>query len=588
MSKLVLFNKVELVDSISKASEVVIKEGNCCLVAFKKYNVNDDIFYKSSQGWVVAVGTFIYQGVANETALKRIFDDFENENSIAYLKKNIKGIYTICIFKNSCFYIFNDYYGLYNTLYKEGKSFYVCNNISDICLLDNNIKINEFPFYLHCFAAGNPSGESILSGIGKLLGTEYLVSDGDALKKKELERHSYHLNIPKYENTNQALDYLKNEIVKAVSDIVHCYGKPALSITGGLDSRLIMSSLTHDKTDNLSKLLYGESKSFHLYTCEEDKEVAKELSKISSVPLDIFDWTSPESVNGLDMKWQKVLFDKLGFLNYEYCGNRKFIETITRKDDFAFLEFGYFLESIRLREWLEASSDSVFSMSEYFNSTYRFIDVLQYEKKEELKKWLENLFISKTKYLEIQDYDRIPKKFASEIEWAFRERITDSAMHQLMNYYIYSFPIFSIPQIHEFVIKLPTDVIEKAKFQIKLIQQLNPDLLKATVFSHRRKYRINQKGEKILRYNWKNVLTTMGGYMPRIYNYLLPYYQKIVYHNSPQDNSKFLEELKEIKGDIFNNINFDDYKGDISKFFTLRQFLLALRFSSQNNREENK
>lgn len=576
-----IFSNQDLVDRMGSKERKILSTGWSSVWCYNKININNNNHFEDSKDWIVGVGTYIYKHQKDSEALRLILEDF-TPKTISCLKKTIRGVYSILLFKDGIIYCFNDYYGLFDTIYgNTGKGFFVGNNLADIKPLLSSSEINEFPFILDCFCNGNFSSEGIFTNTWKLLGNEYLIVTDKGINRKTISKEEYTCEVPSYTTVQNAVDYLVAQIDNIVSDINLNFQSASLSITGGLDSRLVLSSLLY-KNSVLKKMIYGESQTFHLPTRPEDAEVAKELSNITGIPLAIYNWTNPESKDGLDTKWQKELFSQVGFFNTVYCGNRSFTETITEVNNGPYMEFGYFLEAIRMREWLEKWDKNTFSVEDYFSINYAMFNTIPYSHKEEFLIWLKELFISKTKYLNIPDYDSIPVSLAAEIEWAFRERITDSSVHQFINYYMYAFPIFSVPQIHEFVIKLPTKITKKATFQVLLIKALNPDLLKTKVFSHRRYYRINKAGEKVLEWNLKNVLTVLGAHFPSLYKLLLPVYQKKSQHFSPSSNQQFFEELSLLLNNKFGFLDVSKYDGDVSLLFKLRQYLLAFNWSSPN------
>lgn len=577
-----IFSNHRIENPMGRGAGKVLFTPEAQLCVYNKNNFENKNYYSEAQDWIIGVGTYIYRHKTGEDALRMILDSFDPAR-LSGFKKTIKGIFSFMIFKNGCCFCFNDYYGLYDTYYGSIKDYiFVGTNMADIVPLLDPLIINEFPFIMHCFASGNSSNEGIFKGVWKLMGNEFLkISDGH-IDKIDIIEDDYRLDIPKYEGKEQALNYLISEIDETVSDISSCFGDSSLCITGGLDSRLILASLTHNSSC-LKRLVYGESSSFHLYTCNEDKECGFELSRITGIPLKVLNWTSPEYLNGMDIEWQKKLFSDVGFYNYIYCGNKNFTETITANNSTKFIEFGYYLEAIRMREWLEKKDSTTFSIDEYLDLNYSWIRKLGYNNVDDFIKWMKMVFMKKTQYLHIQDYSKISYDLAAETEWVFRERTTDSHVHQFINYYMYAFPIFSIPQIHEFVVKLPSEIIKKAKFQIELIRKLNPSLLNATVFSHRRKYRINNRGEKVLEFNLKSFLTVMGKTMPGVYRKLLPYYQRRKYHNSPSSNNAFLQELDRMDKTMLSFLDLSNFQGDISKLFELRQLLVFLELEGVIN-----
>lgn len=545
----------------------------------KKLNINDTISYTEENGFVIGVGTFLYKHQTGTLALKAIYTDFESERDISNLKKNIYGIYSLCICRGDICYVFNDYYGIYDVFYGAIENdYFVINNLADLPL--DNKEINEYPFVLQCFCGANFSSEGIIKGCHKLLGDEYLVIE-KYLTLQNISCVDYKVDVPKFQSTKQALIYLEEQIVSVVDDIYKSFGEVDICMTGGLDSRLILGCFLSNQTNNVHQLLYGRSKSFHIYTCLEDEKIVNKLANLTGIPVKKLDWTSPEFFEGIDMKWQKQFYKEVGYNNTIYCGNKKFTESLVRRGGGNFIEFGYFLEAIRLREWVEVKNKPYFSLDEYIDRYFRALWNIDYSSNSSFRKWLEQLFKDKLKYLNIENYSKIPIEYVNEVEWTFRERITDSRMHVFINSYLYSFPLFSVPQIHDFILRIPNCEMARAKFQIELIKMLNSKLLKVPIFSHRRQYRINRAGEKVLKFNMKNVLTQLSFKVPILFNALLPFYQKIRYANTPDVNDDFMKDFLSVKGNRLQNLNLEHFEGDVSLLFCMRQMLIALEESKE-------
>ena len=544
----------------------------------EKKSVKDEPFYEEDNNYIIGVGTYIYEGVTGRQALMTILHDFRDASSIARIKKKIKGLFSILINKNGCTYVFNDYYGLYDTYYCEyGDTYCVGNDIINLGKISGYHNIAEFPFIMSCFAGGNSSNESILSGIKKLQGNTYLFC-GDNIKLNLIPQTELAIEIPIYRGCDEALSYLKEEINNITNEIHDCFGDTTLCATGGLDSRLVLAAFTSNGQPKVNSLIYGASNDFRLYTRHEDENIVKELSYITSIPHEIINWNSLESDYGLDMIWQKQLAETAGINNRIYLGNRRFVETIENTSS-KFIEFGYFLEAIRLREWIEEDKKGYFTLDSYIHRYFDHVNLLDFGKRNEFFAWVKERYQEKLALMSIDCLDRIPISKANQMEWLCRERYTDSRMHQFINHYRYSFPIFAVPRLHEFILQLPIEEKYGARFQIKLIRDLNKSLLNANIFSHRRKYKINYKGEKVLRVNIKNIITLFMHKFPWVMNNLLPTWQRIHHKSGVDSNAIFIAELREIENNssiLEQSYIGSTFNGSVDILFSYRQALIAL------------
>lgn len=544
------------------------------VLARNKLNVNDGIFYENGEDWVLCVGTYIYKHTTGEEALKQILSDFKDSGDIVTLKKRIIGIYAICLYKSKKFFVFNDYYGLYDINYVENKDIKVSTNLSDI--INEKSDINECPFMVHGFTGFDLSNETIICGVKRLRGDEYLLIENTSNVCKICPKE-YRVEVPEYTNVENAIEYIIKQLSPIVIDIGNLFKDIDICMTGGLDSRTILASFERNKV-KVNHLVYGLSNTFHIMTCKEDREIVSKIAKFTNIPEKILDWNSPEPIDGLDMKWQEALFHDVGYYNNIYCGNKNFVKSITSLDT-RFLEFGYFLEALRLREWIEANhSNKTFSVNQLIDRYFNVFENLEYANKYALFEWIRKAFTEELASLNINNLELIPIEQFNRVEWMLRERISDSRMHLFINNYFYSFPVFSVPYVHEFILKIPNVELSRSAFQIKLLLSLNQDLLKVPIFSHRRKYIINNKGEKVLKNNLKNYFTKIGYEYPVVLKYMLPMYQSLKYKNSSAFNNTLIKDLDKILRD--NSINFIDinnYKGDVSRLFNLRQSCLCIK-----------
>lgn len=546
----------------------------------KKEKLKDIQYFTDIAGWIIGVGSCIYKHKIGSECLKDIYTDFKGIVDIPSLKKSIWGMYSLCIYKYNQLYVLNDYYGLYDVIYNvDNDNCVITNNIADINI-DKSCPLNEFPLILTCFGNGNFSSEEIIYGYKRLQGNEFIVINDVGIEVNKIDITDYKISIPNYENLDQALSYLLEQIDFVVNDINTCYGDVDLCMTGGLDSRLVLGSFIHN-ANNVNHLLYGDCKTYHIPTCKEDKMIVDHISRLTNISFLNLDWNPSEKDDIIDMEWQRKLYEKVGFNNCIYLGDKNFVESLTNNSNLSalFIEFGYFLEAIRLREWVESKNSDSFSLDEYLERYFSIMSNINYSKASIFKDWLKDLFKEKTSDLCIDDYTKIPIELVNKVEWVFRERITDSRMHLFLNHYLYAFPIFSLPYIHEFILNIPNDMKKRGRFQIQLIKALKSDLLNAQIFSHRRLYRINNSDEKVLSLNFKNIFTRLGGVLPVLYKKILPYYQSIRYKKSYSDDN-FLRIIMELKEDKIPNINLENYSGSKNSLFKFRQLLLALSFKN--------
>lgn len=554
----------------------------------KKLKVQSCNSYFSTEGFIVGVGTYIYKNETGLSSLQLILKDFLETLDVAEIRKKIKGAYSFCICLRNEVYVFNDYYGLYDVYYGNNHNgYFIGNEVSDLSFLVDSIEINEFEFLYQSFVGRYNTKKSILKGIFKLLNNEYIHIKSGKIFITKIPSDKYKLKVPEFQNVTQAIAYVDTLVSNVVKDILKCFGSIDICITGGLDSRLILASFIREQ-NSVNHILYGESDNFYMFARNEDLCIAKKLSEISKTKLLKLNWSNPEYNSSIDLNWQKEFFEKVGVLNTVYLGNKNVVNSLMCNKDLniSFLEFGYFLDPLRKREWVDYSKRNNFSLDEYLNRILPDKKKIGYDNIDEFYNWVKEMYVDSLSDLNILDYSRIPIEYANIMEWFCRQRYTDSKMCVFVNNYTHSFPIFSVPEIHEFILKIPYDALSNAKFQIKLISTIYPELLKIKIFSHRRYYNINKRGERVLAFNMKNLVTRIGYKLPNIYRYFFYYYKKYHYKSTPSDNSLFMKNLFDLNVKAGGILNLENYKLPIFNLFKYRQLLLCILFM-KNSKEGN-
>lgn len=551
------------------------------LLVRKKLKVQSCNSYFSSEGFIVGVGTYIYKNETGLSSLQLIFKDFLDTLDVAEIKKKIKGVYSFCICLHNEVYVFNDYYGLYDVYYGNNHNgYFIGNEVSDLSFFVDSIEINEFEFLYYSFLGRYNSFKSILRGVFKLLKNEYIHIKSEKMSIVQIPLDKYRFDVPGFQNVSQAITYLDTLIFNVTEDILKCFGSVDICITGGLDSRLILASFLRNR-NSVNHMLYGESNNFYMFARKEDYSIAKKLSEISKIKLLKLNWNNPEYKSSIDLNWQKVFFEKVGISNSVYLGNKNFVRSLMNNENLNinFLEFGYFLECLRVREWADNNGRNYFSLDEYLCRLLPDFKKNGYANVDKFYNWVKEMYIKNLSDLNILDYTRIPIQYANIMEWTCRERYTDSGMSIFVNNYTHAFPLFSLPEIHEFILNIPFDILSNSKFQIKLISSISPELLNVNIFSHRRIYHINKKGEKKLSFSLKNMLTKIGNKLPyNVYRYIFSYYKKYYYKSTFTDNPLFIDELKDLNNKTNCVLNLDNCNLSILDLFKYRQLLLCLLF----------
>lgn len=551
----------------------------CSAVFYEKKNYSLGNVYRDEAGnFIGIVGTYLYKECFGAEAARRILADFDGD--IVRMKKEVQGMFSALIYKAGQMVVFNDYYGLYDTFYhvdKDGR-YVIATSLKDLLLEISSITINEFPFMMEIFHAGCFDKETSFKDVNKLLGTEYLsVIDGQVCLH-DFPKELYRVDVPAYESVNEAVDYLIDKIVYYTSCIRKGFEHVAIGMTGGLDSRTVLASyMKADGPADLT-LLYGEGNSLLTPTCKEDKFIVEQLSRALNFSVYYMNWRHPEATEVMDWQYQQDLVARYGFLNRLYCGNKNFFEEFEKNvaRGATFLDFGYFLEASRLREWAEVHVKKTFSLDQFVDAYYCNESLsLFYDRRDDFCKYVHAL-LDRRMYGAYPE-SQIPIDGFERLRWN-TARYSDSRLYQLLNCCTYTFPVFGVPVIHEYLLNLPADVTRDAKFQVQLLNVLNPGILQVPIFSHRRKFHIAQDGSKRMDVNLKNMMTRILNEMPFLKSFVLSAYRRVKYRDYLSNYAKVQQQLGDLQtAEIKEMINVGACPNDshIRSLYCLRQFLLA-------------
>lgn len=582
MSRILLTNNDNLIKSINDnynqkgfINSFYSSNNNINVSVFKKLKVNNlKNYYKFSDNeYIVGIGTYIYKQKMGEDALKCILRDFDL-NQLLELKQQINGVYTILIYRNNEHYIFNDYYGLSDLYYSSNYNF-ISSSLSDFLSkeLFNGFNQNQL---IHDVLLSNFSTDSILNGVKRLRGHQVLTIN------KNIRVLNYKIQSNNFNSkaTKDAVKYISDYLKDTLSVINKYFNNISLCMTGGLDSRIILASFL---ANNISPtLVYGVSNSFLLPTLNQDKVIVEKIAKELSLDFKLSNWHHQDETFNVDnLKVNKELSAILGFKNSIYSGCYSFNEFISQKQSISydFIEFGYFMEAIRLREFAE-------KWEKEFISLHEFIDLYYFEKHKysqysfykSFRLYLYDLWVEECNLWGINDINHISINDFERLRW-ISARYSDSRICQYVNDYAYNFPLFSSPKIHGFLLNMPASIIKESQFQIELLYYLKPELMNFNVFSHRRNYVISN-GKKILKFDMKNIVDTIFTNESMMKKTLVKLYRKIKYNSAATNKTPLLNDIVVLDNDqLFNKIF--DYKTsnyDNHVLANLRSILLAYDF----------
>ena len=578
MAKLYITNNESNFNAVINANKDVFSKsssnrvGDFFIASFAKKNKVSSVYRPQYPIW--ASGTFIYKEKTGEEALNLIYQDY-GTLGVAGLKKSIIGYYNIIIQVNSTIIIFNDYYGVYDLCYyHDGDYISIGSQLKDVAFNKHDLQIDEFSFIQEVGQLGPFPGKTIYKQINKLKGDEYLELIEDRVIVNTISEKEYAIACT-YKSEEDALSELSQKLTYYSSIISKAYGKVVVFLTGGLDSRLNFAAF--NKSGSLRTQYW---KSFGVN--KEDEVIARKLSSYYNIEFKATDCFDPEDYNGVDVDYQKYLFDEVGFYNFVCNGNPQIINEVKKYGDNAeFLAFGYFCEAIRLREWAAALNSDTFSIDSYIDDYYinKTLNTSNYPNYKNYREYLKTNFIEQLNSIGIYDnYDKIPLRCFEKFRWIMA-RLCDSRMECLNNNFAYSFAIMSIPEIHQTILDLPDDIIRDGVFQVKLINILDQNLAGGfEVFSHNRAYVIDKYGHKRRQLSFKNMADAVFRVFPFIKPILIAIFRKR--RNQKINISDIYKQVKVLLSasslDFAFNVDFYRHNSNDTSIKRFRQILIAL------------
>jgi hypothetical protein len=556
MSRLIINNKENFI--FEKAVEYSRKaglnkfkaftSGELNIAVFEKRNISfGNVFWKNDNEYAVATGSLLYKGQKGVKALELILEDFNGD--IIRFKKECLGIYSLLIRKNSCFFLLSDYYGLYDLYYYQDASyFFIGNSLSTLVTVNDLIEINEEMLMADCIGCGHfDSSDSFFKNVYRLRGNEYIEIKAGELRINEICYDRYAINY-EYESEEKAIQDILQVLSQSLPDVKCNFEHIAINLTGGLDSRCSLAAFYQAGCD--VRLLYGRGRKGETITCENDRAVVQNIADKFKLPLYYMNWEEQHDSEVEYLKRREYFFQKYGFIDIYEANDRIRLEYEGRIQPYPeFMDFGYFGESFRLREWVECGGKEYFTIESFINE-YLFRIEKDGSVGWELKSLKEILKRDITKWIVLMKIPiidgLISVDYFERLRWV-AARFGDSRMAFFVNEFTYSFPIYGIPQIHEILLSLPAHVTRNGVFQIKFLKTINPEFLNGLMlFSHRRLYRITDAGEKLKVVTFKNIADVFLHRMPVVASLLKSIYRRLYYNSYKNWKDDCVRDLKQI------------------------------------------
>ena len=537
------------------------------LVSYDKMNFDSKDCYTSDVGKVSLVGSFVYKSETSERGLKYILDDFLVSKDVSEIKRKIIGNYAITIEIDGGLYCFCDANDIFDVFYSlADNDWSISNNISDVVTsINREVRPNKNAILEVVVQNGILDNQTIFDSVFRMKGYEYLYfSKGSScpqIKQHEIISFDF--------EEQEKLDYPK-AIVKGCGDVAKeissAYENIAVCMTGGLDSRITLSSYL--SVGAKPSLFYGVGNSGLTNTKNRDLDIVKLIKDEFNLDLKVMDWSVSDDVSS---SWDNLI-GKLGMLGGIYSGIPNVHRELSGFKGQTLVDFGYFGEPLRNVEALSAFDDDVFTLEQFIDDIYIDKNVKSSISKKEYEEFKIYLFDKAQLICERYglNIESLSKDDYCKLHNEYRKS-ADTALVNLMNYYCYSINLLSLPQIETKVKKIPAKEKNNSGLMLKVVNQLNPKLLSLPIFSHCRDcvfcdetYTLKLARDEALKEKLKGLSYKLG-----ISNALRRIYSKIKSNDneSLNRNGKIKQELVSIyKSNTFNVCSMELFEGcDIRK-----------------------
>lgn len=574
--ELTVKDKDELRGTIFKKSSDYNSTGFSFFSCYKLNVENENTVFFNENDFITFSGTIFYKSCIGVEALEAIFHDFEG--SVTNIRKNIFGNYFIFISKNESKVIFGDENSIYDIYYhiSEGESWSISSLLSDI------IKVSTHEFSIHrnnlletVFQNGIIDDGSIYNEIDRLNGQQYLAVDSlGTVKLHNLVSNNHELITEPYEELVSSLRNTSKMISTNYNNI-------AISMTGGLDSRLALSMLVSSGTK--PHLYYGVGNNFITNTKTEDLNLVKFISEHLNLSLELKNWNTSRKIDG---NWSD-LSTKYGVFGGIYGGSEGFFRSY-EKSNADYIEYGYFGETLRNSEWLDNVIDESFTLEYFLTDFYINPHLKSILSAAEEACFFEHILIKYTKICEENNLNKFSININEfQILHSYYRIAADRKIVNFTNLFTNSTAQLASKHNLSIISKFSIEQKKHSRIMLRLISDLLPESLEVPIYSHIRKYKYDNNLDKLLPVNsfGENVVRLAKKYLkvlikqPQIKNLFRATFVRM---NSSQYSEKEKAEILNMNSLRVFCLDYlcskSDIKWDLKKFSGDYRHLLSLTY----------
>lgn len=477
------------------------------LSAYKKLRVDSENLYCDDDDFVAVSGTYIYKENIGKGALVQTLHDFDGNNMMT-LRCDIIGSYALIIKKGNYIYIFVDENHTYQFYYYHNMDQYIVTNtyyhiekqVKELFNMD--IMFDKLCGY---FFIDNMTP---FDNIFQLLGYQYIEIDliNHLFNVKTIDLNRYPLKVKSFE---ESITEVQSRLQRVVKIIAKTCPRITVFSTGGLDSRLILSSFLN--SDVKPKITYWYGSDTATNTKVQDHIISKMIAEGNHLSYDDYD-IQIDLYNDMD-DYHKKTIQKYGEDVLIYGCNPKQHAIFESKLDTDFIEYGYYGEPCRSLKSLDEFPNENITVEQFAGVEY----IPRYQKIDEYANQRQRLLRWFSDYAEKNLFDKhkLTKNECMYLNYIYRLK-ADNQMCNLSNLYYYSTPILSQKDVSDGILDVPYEFKLNAKWMLHLINVMYKPLLNYPLFTHTTRKKIN-----------KDALTIENTYIDNMKNKIIFYLKKI-------------------------------------------------------------
>lgn len=453
------------------------------------FEKTEENYIDIENGFIFQAGTFFYDGVTGKNALKKFYSEF-NENLRNQTEK-MQGNYFICVKKDECYYFLTDSNAILKTYYYINENKIIFGNILyDIVSKVNKIEVNQMNLIESSFQYSILNNETFFNKINIMSGDYILKIKNEFSNLEKIEKEKIKIDL-KFEETKEIINRISKKLKERALMVGENYKNIAINMTGGLDSRLVLSSYLSVGIKPI--LIYGIGNSLLTNTFSQDLEIVKIFSKKYNLKLIIMDWTESTKITET---WREGT-EKFGEYSIIYGGNKNIIDGYKRlSKEIDYFEFGYFGEAYRNIEWLDEENKNdielnfllkKYSFKNYSDILYCSEQFLNHLKNKVAKNVDNKELINRNDFIKFN----IKYRFSA-----------DTKMTNFINLFSNSSIMLGENNILQDTFLIPTEYKRNSKLIIELLKRLDKSVLEIPIFSHCEIKKINISNSELV--NKKN------------------------------------------------------------------------------------